>query len=283
MKKVLMAIAAGALACACAFGFAACGNGGNGGEGSDFADGSVLTEEQWTKAFDDTFAARALSVEEFATVDSQTATGSYTIEHLLHVKYDLDANIAMCAEGATQYDADGNLQAKEYSAGYKTVSGTSVIFYGHSINKTIEEDIDQDQWVAERQGEIEEGQAEDSIKEYVNEVIPELTIFSKITATIDGKEVEKPVRDLFGAFTYDSATYAYKGEFGSSESGDTAQITVYFKEGKLSKVILAASGFGGVGSEEGNHTMNMTITFGYNPDIQVPQEGKDALDKASEE
>lgn len=128
-----MAIVATVLAFGFAFGFAACGNSGEGG------DDSVLTEEQWTKAFEDTLASKTLTMEQYAkstyTNPKQDGTGFTTEarETKQCLKYDLN-NYLMYAMIDRITVAEGD--QKIYNEEYDEVSETKIIIYQNNSSQS---------------------------------------------------------------------------------------------------------------------------------------------------
>lgn len=275
MKKVFMAIAAAALACTLAVSFAACGNNGNGGNGGD---DSVLTEEQWVKAFEDTLASKTVSCE--MIYDSITeGEYSHSSQSKLFFKIDLN-NYAVYSKLESTINDPGEDREPDITENYGIIDGTKMIGYSYSRDYATKEY----KWSASVEEQASQEAAQEAfIKQYsLDSVLSSEFLLSFITSSIwtakVGEEaVEGQLSELFSAFTYDDSTHAYCAELIPIHGyfSFSMNCKILFRQGKLFELEFsnAETTDGGTRNES-----NIQFKLSYEaPSIEVPQAAKDAL------
>lgn len=275
MKKVLLAIAAAALACTLAVSFAACGNNGNGGNGGNGEEeDSVLTEEQWVKAFEDTLASKTVSGEAIYVRSITDDEGISHADARSELSFEIDFNnyaVYQKYKYQSMTIVPGEDREPDITENYGIIDGTKIISYSYSRDYTTNEY----KWNASADEQASQEAAREafinnaSLDVVLGEVVGLTSVW---TAKVGEEAVEGQLSELFSAFTYDDSTHAYCADLTRDDM--TFNYKISFKQGKISEMELSLS----EATEGGTQNENAEITLSYEaPSIEVPQAAKDAL------
>lgn len=274
MKKNFFAgIAAVAMSAVCAFGLAACKPDNNNNNNNDdppvtVGDTSVLTEEQWVAAWQDSAAAT-----NYKMVKDVTQTGEFfdvTSENGVIVSGSMSGTLEFSRDGYTAYikqavatDYDDEEPQNITSEMYIEVSGSLLNVY------MGEESLG---WMLVSQ----DARIPEVAQAAFIMAIPELGELSSLLAeeysgTGENSNVTGTLDELFSLFTFDSKTKVYSATL--SQEGVAMEVEIAFTNGKL--CWYAAEGDYADATTGEDYTMVGEVTFTYGGvSVVVPEEVK---------